>query len=521
MLFLPYSGALDLTKKPLVSYALIVLCVIVHQFQWENRKTIELEAESYCLSLKDSAPLIKGIDVFEKSYISCKNSLISLHESRDIDVTSDALAEKIKNQHEVFEQQKPQINSYINQHYEIFKPSVPDSLDKQLMYYPDDTDIWKMLTATVSHADWLHALSNLLFFFAFATGVEGVINNRLKYAISLAALAFITSVAYSVYSPAGTMVSPTLGLSGVVMGMIGMAAYIMPNARIKVLIWGYRFVNFYYIRVWILAVAYIGLDSLLLTLFGQNGGVNLIAHVSGGLAGFLMAVLFFRANKQAAKEELADEVDYQVSRKKDWHSYDLSSSYGQDKTVERRQVRKSIKEYEEYIQRIYTLVNVHKDADAILLIMTDYSRYEQDYQLLQQVFERVFDWGKSATLLCTGRMLIEIMIASNQYAKAIEVLKKCQSVSTGFILADPDMSSLLVRYAIELKEYEAAYNLVHDAATRYHQCVDVTVMQLREAELCFMYLAKPENARKILKQLLASDNKPYKSEVLDLAKKIS
>ncbi|MCK5334964.1 MAG: rhomboid family intramembrane serine protease [Gammaproteobacteria bacterium] len=518
LLFLPYSAALHLLKKPYVTYIVMLTCVLLHQFQWDNRKTIELQAEEYCLSIKKIPAISSGIDVFNKNYMFCKSSLIALHEARDRHVVSNQILQHSNAKDQPSRERDSQIRESINKHYAAFKTDVPASLDGYLMYYPDETNVWKMITATFAHADWLHLIGNLLFFFAFATGVEGVINNKLKYTAIFMALLFICHISYSIYTSASDIAIPTLGLSGVVMGMMGVSAYLMPNARIKVLIWGYRFVSFYYIRAWILAVIYIGWDTFSLYYFGQNGGVNLVSHVSGGFAGFIIAFIFLRDRKQEAKEELAEEVDFQVSRKKDFNSYDLSSTYGRKATAERLQVRQSKKEYEKYMQEIYTLVNVHKDSEAVLLIMHDYSRYQQDYQLLQQVFERINDWGKSHTLLCTGRMLIDVLLEVSQYARAVNIVKQCQQASSGFVLADPGMTLLLVRYAIELHEYEVAYYLVHDADNRYASCVDITPMRISEAEICLMYVDKAEQGKKIIKQLLDEADNKYKDEVITLAK---
>jgi membrane associated rhomboid family serine protease len=518
LFFIPYSAALDLTKKPYVTYLVMFICVLLHQFQWDNRKEIELQAEEYCLSIKKESAVNSGVDVYQKHYRFCKSGLIYLHESRDRQIISNKIAAQIKNHIEYSEVDTSIIIKNINQHYQTFKSNVPESMDGYLMYYPDDTNLWKMVTSTFAHADWLHLTGNLLFFLAFAVGVEGVINNKLKYSIIFMAILFICHISYSIYSAGSNNVVPTLGLSGVVMGMIGVSAYLMPNARIKVLIWGYRFVNYYYIRAWILAVVYIGWDALNLYYFGQNGGVNLVSHVSGGFAGFIIAFIFLRDRKQEAKEELDEEVDYQVSRKKDFNSYDVSSTYGRKARTERLSLRQSKKEYEAYVQEIYTLVNVHRDSEAIALIMSDYSRYQQDYQLLQQMFKRIKGWGDSRTLLCTGRMLVDVLMSVNQYARAIDVVKQCQQISKCFVLADPGMSLLLVRYAIELHEYEVAYDLVYDAENRYAPCVDTDPMKISEAKLCLQYLLKPEQGKQIIKKLLLDVDKEYKNEVIELAK---
>lgn len=516
MLFLPYSSALHLAKKPLVTYAVIILCVIIHQLQWNNRTEIKKSASSYCFKARDAADK-KPLDYLAAHPVTCTSFLTWKHEQPGRQNADKSLQHYMEKNSDFSAEGIRQAMLLADSHYQMFSLQVPQSLDGQLIYFPDTLDVFRMLTAALAHADWLHLIGNLLFFFAFAPGVEGVIGNKLKYLAVLLGLVVITHVAYAVYSLPSSQVVPTLGLSGVVMGVIGASAYLMPNARIKVLIWGYRFVNTYYIPAWILAVIYIGWDTIKLYTLGNSSGVNLVAHVSGGFAGYLLALVFFRERRRATKDELAEEVNYQVSRKKDGHSYDLSSTYGRERRLERIKVKQSQREHDALLQKLYTLTTVRNDHEAIALLTEDEALYRQDTMLLEEMFGRMQEWGKSKTLLCTGRWLIDLWVSKQQYAKAINVLKKCQEYVDAFVLADPGMAALLFRYAIEMHEYQAAYLLVHDTESRYTKNIDHTLMQLREAEVCLFYLDKHEQGQQVLKKLLHAPGAAHKEEILALA----
>ena len=518
MFFIPYSSAFHFSRQPYITYAVIIICIALQQLQWHNRQAIEEQAKEYCLTVEKAQAEDASFDFFKRNRSLCSDYLIWMHESVGRDVISLSLKQRLEQKPEYSSEQIAQAIANAKKHYQVFRLQVPDSLDGQLLYYPDDTNLWRMLTATFAHADWLHLMANLLFFFAFAPGVEALINNKLKYALVFVSLAFICHMTYSLYSAGLSVAVPTLGLSGVVMGMIGVSAYLMPNARIKVFVWGYRFVQSYYIPAWILAVFYIGWDSLNLYWSANSGGVNLVSHVSGGFAGLMIAFIFFRQRRRETKKQLADEVDYQLSRKKDANSYDLSSTYGRDRAAERYQLKQSKKQYEAFLQQLYTLVSVKKDADAVMLLISDEERYRQDFQLLEKLFESISHWGKSRSLLCTGRLLIELLISKNQHVRAINIVKECQRITPAFVLADAGMSLLLVRYAIEIHEINVAYHLLHDAEHRYDSTVDITAMRIKEAELCLMYLDKPEQAKAIVKQLLSLKDVKYKTEIMALAK---
>lgn len=57
------------------------------------------------------------------------------------------------------------------------------------------------------------------------------------YIAILVATAFSASFAYSIAVLLGAEPLPALGFSGVVMGMIGLAAFLMPRAKIKTFFW--------------------------------------------------------------------------------------------------------------------------------------------------------------------------------------------------------------------------------------------------------------------------------------------
>ena len=179
-----------------------------------------------------------------------------------------------------------------------------------LMYYPDSWNPIKMLTASVAHGSWSHIIGNLLFFYAFSPMLEIAVASTKRYVFILIALALITHITYSLYSLAVGDYVPTLGLSGVVMGVIGLAAYMMPRANIRTFVWFITHVKNYYIPAWLLAVWFIGWDISDLFSYGLSSGINLISHVSGGIGGYLIGYYYLKDHKMEIKEEIADAIDY-------------------------------------------------------------------------------------------------------------------------------------------------------------------------------------------------------------------
>jgi membrane associated rhomboid family serine protease len=91
---------------------------------------------------------------------------------------------------------------------------------------------------------------------------------------------------------------PTIGLSGVVMGVIGLFAYLAPTARIRCVLWLLVFWRVLRVPAWILALWYVGWDVYSLMHNDGSSHVNFVAHVSGAALGYLSGLVLFRKRKE-------------------------------------------------------------------------------------------------------------------------------------------------------------------------------------------------------------------------------
>ena len=93
-----------------------------------------------------------------------------------------------------------------------------------------------MLTSSFAHGGWAHIAFNLVFFIAFGTLVEMLIGG-FAYAGLIIIVSWICGVFTSVSAMANGEAVASLGLSGVVMGMIGLSAFLLPRAKIRCYYW--------------------------------------------------------------------------------------------------------------------------------------------------------------------------------------------------------------------------------------------------------------------------------------------
>ena len=131
----------------------------------------------------------------------------------------------------------------------VYMLQVGSPITGALMYFPDSWNPLTMITSSFAHAGIWHLLGNLVFFMAFAPALEILLDSGLRYLAIILIIAFAVGIFYSLFVVVtGAEPIPTLGFSGVVMGMIGLSAYLMPQARIRVFCWFIIFWKVFYVR---------------------------------------------------------------------------------------------------------------------------------------------------------------------------------------------------------------------------------------------------------------------------------
>jgi membrane associated rhomboid family serine protease len=193
-----------------------------------------------------------------------------------------------------------------------FKTLVPDDPDQGLAYFTGSWNPLTMISSSFAHGDWGHILFNLVFFFAFAATVEVLIGPLWYIAFVLVDSWFI-GLTGSLAAAAASQHYWTLGLSGIVMGMMGLFAFLLPRGKIKCYYFFIIVFGSVAIPGWALAAWYIGGDIFTLFAYDDYGVVNVMAHVMGGIGGYLFGAAFLREVRRDAVHLQADldRVDFE------------------------------------------------------------------------------------------------------------------------------------------------------------------------------------------------------------------
>ena len=317
MLFFPFRVDLNFNRIPLLTILICVVCFYVYIQQGESRKSIKASTAEFCkqahdrtfwivikkVSLLDSSDSTKKInELFENE---CKDVFYNIHTTKSPELIIDAYINRL----DLNAIRGDAINSIyirgmLEEKYREFRLSgVENDLKTQLIYEPHSYNLVNMITAAFAHGSWDHLLGNLFFFFAFAASIEMILG-MLRYVLIFASLAIGTHLSYSLAMVNINEALPTLGLSGVVMGMIGVFVYLMPKTNIRCFLWLIFFVKIVRVPAWLLAAGYIGWDIYSLLFSDIQSGINIISHISGATIGFGLGLLFLVERKEEIEEEI-------------------------------------------------------------------------------------------------------------------------------------------------------------------------------------------------------------------------
>src|SRR5215469_12301967 len=145
--------------------------------------------------------------------------------------------------------------------------------------------LWSMFL----HAGWLHLLGNMLFLVVFGNNIEDRMR-KLPYLVFYLASGYVAAYGFALANPGS--VTPLIGASGAISGVLGAYLVLYPRARVWSLV---PFLLFLPLRIpaWLV----LGLWFLLQWAYSAGlaapgaGSVAYLAHVFGFLAGVLVGLV--------------------------------------------------------------------------------------------------------------------------------------------------------------------------------------------------------------------------------------
>ena len=306
MLFFPFRVDLNFNRIPLLTILVCVVSLFIYINQEASFDEMQASAKAYCHKDHERMFWLVIEKVYgERDIDSCSRVLYYIHSNKYPEKRINELveqADKFDSRTEV--SSRVIIRGMLEEKYREFRLSgVNNDLTTQLMYEPHSYNLLNMITAAFAHGSWDHLLGNLFFFFAFAASIEMILG-MMRYVFIFAALSIGTHLSYSLAMVNVNDALPTLGLSGVVMGMIGVFVYLMPKINIRCFLWFFVIFRIVKVPAWLLAAWYVSWDLYALYFSEDQSAINFIAHISGATIGFGLGLIFLVERKEEIQKEM-------------------------------------------------------------------------------------------------------------------------------------------------------------------------------------------------------------------------
>ncbi|MCP4301138.1 MAG: rhomboid family intramembrane serine protease [Gammaproteobacteria bacterium] len=311
-MFLPVKASFQLPRFPILTVLICLICTGVFLKQQSDWHEFSAAMDRYC---NGSRSHIEAI-VFERIGMvqgsdSCADVMYTIAndpERNEAEVIYD-MATSIRPLRGFNSADSVQyVTQMLEDEVRRYNTVVPEDPDTGLAYYTGSWNPWTMITSNFAHGDWMHIVFNLVFFFAFAATVEVLVGSFWFTAFVLVDAWFIGITGSLAAAAAGNHYW-TLGLSGIVMGMMGLFAYLLPKGKIKCYYFFIVIFGSIAIPGWMLAAWYIGGDVISLITNDDHGVVNVMAHVMGGIGGYLFGLVFLREIRKDARD-----IQYDLDR---------------------------------------------------------------------------------------------------------------------------------------------------------------------------------------------------------------
>ncbi|MCK4742361.1 MAG: rhomboid family intramembrane serine protease [Sulfuriflexus sp.] len=501
-MLIPLNTDLRLGRRPWITWAIMLICIAVFYFQVQSNQQYEASIINYCQNISKKAS-IETDDFLAQNDNACVYLLHAYHIQTIRGVPLEKIEKNIFDDvPELSKDESLKFRLSLLEHHLLYSETAPSILDEEIMYFPRSFNPFTMISSSLAHGGFAHIIGNLIFFFAFSCAVELIIGGMFRYVLTLTVIAIGCSVFYSLFSLFEGGNIPGLGLSGVVMGVVGLSAYFMPKARVNTLIWFIIPIKRVAIPVWFLAIWFVGFDAWELLSEGMNQGVNLVAHVSGGVVGYLIGLFYFKERKAEIAEELDDEIEHMRSQD---NSFAINKSANLNKTT--RAIEKHYIQAEEkkqqgaYLDRLFNMVRTGQNSDAINLILADVDPMQLHPEHFLDIYNKIGEWKKQGAYLCMGRLMIDLYMQHRRYVDAFDIAKDCLMVTREFVLANSRDVLILAQEANRQGRYKLAVALLHDVESRYSEEVGYMECGLLEVGILINRLNMHKVANQCLEKL--------------------
>jgi membrane associated rhomboid family serine protease len=170
-------------------------------------------------------------------------------------------------------------------------PVGKDRWGNVVIFHRQVSPLLSLLLSLFMHGSWLHLLGNMLFLWIFGNNVEDRLGSFkfIFFYLLCGVSASLVHVAFNLYS-----LTPVIGASGAVSGVMGAYLLLFPKARIRTLVFAFILIT----TMDIPAAVFLLIWFVFQFLYAGGGeSIAWLAHVGGFIAGMILLKLLLKREK--------------------------------------------------------------------------------------------------------------------------------------------------------------------------------------------------------------------------------
>ena len=236
------------------------------------------------------------------------------------------------------------------------------------------------------------------------------------------------------------------------------------------------------------------------------------------LLGLGFAGMFVRERNAEIQVELDDAIEHRNADSLGT----LSSHIGSTRQIgELKQKQERQQCFDQFMDKMYRLATTDQYAAATALLIDRLHEFGGNLELYTDVYNRLSKWPPNRLTMNFARIYITELVTYKFYSRALDVCKACYDITPEFRLGDPTQVLPLAQLAKDKNLYELAYALLKEFDVRYPGNGGSIQAHFIAVQLLWEHLSEPEQARRLLTELLQHRTHPLHKKIVIYASLMS
>jgi membrane associated rhomboid family serine protease len=370
--------------------------------------------------------------------------------------------------------------------FTAFVDATESSFLQKYGFVPAKFNISGLFTSIYLHGGWLHLIGNMLFLWVMGGAIED------KWGIPTYIIFYhISGVAASLthYLADRTSISPTIGASGAIAGLMGAFLIRHYKTRIKIAYLLFMYVGKFQIPAWLVLPIWLGDQYFNAITYKGMTGVAVWAHIGGFLFGVVFAVILVLSG---IERKFLTPPASKTGEEKVWKK---------EESVERETLDKNIEIGRE-------LAAKGKFADALISFNAAFNANPGNLEILKLLYFTYLKIGNIEEVVQTAARITDLLIINNRYQETAEVYREVKKVNPSAVFPVRTQYNI-ARTLHNLRLFPEAARAYYEFSVTYPENQIAPKAMFAAAEVLLLNMNDSQNSYKILTYL----NQKYPSHM--------